>query len=137
RMVSDPKNFISAFSAADSITVHVEANDVDEAIARIKRQKQKIGLALNPDTSVHDVQPYLKDIDFILVMTVHPGFSGQEFIEKAAQKTKLLRPMGKEIWVDGGINAKTKQLVDADVLCAGNYIFASKNPEEAIARLQQ
>ncbi|MBW3017078.1 ribulose-phosphate 3-epimerase, partial [Candidatus Woesearchaeota archaeon] len=72
-MVSDPKNFVSAFSAADSITVHVEANDVDEAISKIKRQKQKIGLALNPETSVHDVQPYLKDIDFILVMTVNPG----------------------------------------------------------------
>jgi len=136
-MVADPIEYIDMFKNADIITVHVEANDAEDALMKIKKLKKKAGIALNPETPAEKVQQFLSIADSILVMTVHPGFAGQKFIMQAAEKTKLLRPMGREIWVDGGINEQTKELVDADVLCAGEFIFSSKNPGEAIAKLKE
>lgn len=135
-MVTDPKDYVDLFSKADQISVHIEANDAEEALKKIKKLKKRAGIALNPETPVEKVQLFLSLVDFILVMTVHPGFAGQKFIEQAAVKTRLLRPMGKELWVDGGINAETKELVDADVVCSGEFIF-SKNPQEAIKTLKE
>ncbi len=136
-MVTDPKDYIDMFSKADIITVHVESNDVEEVLKKIKHLKKKAGIALNPETPAEKVIPFLPMVDSVLVMTVRPGFAGQKFLPTTAEKTKLLKPTGKEIWVDGGITDKTKPLVDADVLCAGEFIFASKNPEDVIRKLKK
>ena len=136
-MIEDPDRSLKAFARAGStlVTVQVEAClHLHRTIQAIKALDVKAGVALNPATPLSTVEWILKDVDLVLIMSVNPGFGGQEFIPQALQKIRDLKPMIRTknpnvvIEVDGGINQETIQSVaeaGADVFVAGSAIFGS------------
>ena len=131
-MIENPEKHITAFAKAGAniLTVHIETLQHPEPLLKQIRQLGiKTGLSLKPDTPVTQILPFLKNVDLVLIMTVHPGFSGQKFIEKPLEKIKAIRgQVGQDVLiaVDGGVNDQTKKTCieqGADVLVAGNYIF--------------
>ena len=147
-MISDPLYYAKSFidAGADYLTFHYEAvEDVGEVINHIKSLGAKVGISIKPNTSVEVLDPYLEDLDLILVMSVEPGFGGQKFMPSALNKIKYLRDKKDNnnykylIEVDGGINLETaKQCADAgvEVLVAGTYIFASEDRNQMIKGLK-
>jgi ribulose-phosphate 3-epimerase len=147
-MIEDPGKYIEDFAKAgsDLITVHSEAiDDIKTVIKKIKQNNCKAGISINPDTSVDSIKKIIPIVDLVLVMSVHPGFGGQSFIEevvpKIKQVKKIIDSIRKDIYleVDGGINNKNAKLViqnGADALVAGSYIFKNKNYKEAIESLK-
>ncbi len=131
-MLDNPEEYIDAFAnaGADGITIHLEGTkDIPLCISKIKDLGLKVGIAINPDTDVQGLVPYLKDIDMVLVMSVFPGYGGQKYIESVNSKISFLRKeMGPEfhIEVDGGINKENIADVyklGADVIVAGTAVF--------------
>ena len=134
-MISPVNNFIKSFAeaGADIITIHPEAtNNLLDSIKKIKTYKKKVGVSLNPETSVDEVLPILNLIDVVLVMSVNPGFGGQKFIGKTLEKVKILRKeidsksFKTQIEIDGGINftnAKMAIKAGVDILVSGTTIF--------------
>jgi len=134
-MISPVNNFIKNFAeaGADIITIHPEATDnLISSIEKIKSYNKKIGISLNPETSVDEVLPVLNLIDLVLVMSVNPGFEGQKFIENTLNKVKLLRQeidnkkLNIQIEIDGGINFEnSKKVIQAgvNILVSGTTIF--------------
>lgn len=134
-MITEPIRYIKDFvdSGADIITVHVEAcNDVDETIRDIKACGVRAAVAINPETPVDKIMPYLDDIDMALVMSVHPGFGGQKFIPDVLDKVRIIRSyyrdnnMDKDIEIDGGINFDNLSEVleaGANVIVAGSSVY--------------
>lgn len=142
-MIYNPFDYIEPFvqAGADRLIIHFEATEqVEETLAYIRKCNVQAGLAFNPETSVEFVPKYLNQCDLILLMTVHPGFSGQAFIPEVLEKIRFVRDLsnklalegGKKekepllIEVDGGINDETAKLcveAGANVLVAGNYLF--------------
>jgi ribulose-phosphate 3-epimerase len=144
-MIEDPASFLSRFIAAgsDMITMHIETLSAArfKSLAQfLRRNKIKAGVSLNPRTPMKNISAVIGACDFILVMSVNPGFGGQSFIPEVLPKIKQLRRVfKKDISVDGGINEETAKLVigaGANVLAAGSYIFKSKNYKEAIGKLR-
>ena len=150
-MISDPMKYVDEFikSGADLITFHYESfeleNEIKEIIKKIKSQNIKVGMSIKPGTPVTVVEPFLKDLDLVLVMSVEPGFGGQSFQDQAVEKIREIKEMIVSnqydclIEVDGGINDKTAALCNVagvDVLVAGSYVFNHENPAEAIASLK-
>ena len=136
-MVSEPDYLIKDFAEfSDIITIHAEATKhLNRTIQLIKSFGKKVGVALNPSTSLDVIKYDLDNIDMVLIMTVNPGFGGQKFISEMIQKIKDLRKINKniDIEVDGGINDKTAKLVKeagANVLVAGSYIFSGNYKEK-------
>ena len=136
-MVSEPDYLIKDFAEfSDIITIHAEATKhLNRTIQLIKSFGKKVGVALNPSTSLDVIKYDLDNIDMVLIMTVNPGFGGQKFIPEMIQKIKDLRKINKniDIEVDGGINDKTAKLVKeagANVLVAGSYIFSGNYKEK-------
>lgn len=131
-MVKDIIKYVDNYALLkpEYITFHYEAtSDVVSIIDYIKSKGIKVGLAINPDTSIDNIGPYLQDIDLVLVMSVFPGKGGQEFITSVEEKIdelKLLKNAYKYnyfIEVDGGINDKTiYKCLNADILVVGSYI---------------
>jgi len=145
-MIERPQDFIDSFikAGSDMITVHIETVSVLELKrirSRLRAHRVKLGISLNPATSFGRIKPVLKMVDFVLVMSVNPGFGGQEFIFSVLPKIRQIREcFPGDIAVDGGINDKTGRLVieaGASVLAAGSYIFKANNYKEAIRRLRQ
>jgi len=134
---------VFADAGSDMITVHVETTPL-AVYKKIRRQlaarKVRLGISLNPATPLAKIKPYLRDSDFVLVMSVNPGFGGQAFIPSAVEKVSQLRRIfKKDIAVDGGINAETGRLVaqaGATILAAGSYVFKSTNYRKAIGSLK-
>ena len=136
-MISNPESYIDSFAEAgsDIITVHAEtAWHLHRTIAKIKERGIKAGVSLNPATPLLQVEPILKDIDLLLVMSVDPGFGGQKFIEhvlpKIAQAREMVNAVALDvaIEVDGGITLDNIRLVaeaGADVIVSGAAIFGS------------
>ena len=134
-MISPVNSFIKSFAqaGADIITIHPEAtNDLVASIKEIRSYKKKVGVSLNPETSVDKVLPILNLIDLVLVMSVKPGFGGQKFMEKTLEKVKILRKeidlksFKTQIEIDGGINfinAKLAIKAGVDILVSGTTIF--------------
>jgi len=134
-MISPVHNFIKDFAEAgsDIITIHPEATDnLQSSIKKIKSFNKKIGISLNPETSIDKVLPVLNSIDLVLVMSVHPGFGGQKFIEKTLEKVKQLRKeidknkFQVQIEIDGGINFENSKIAKSagvDILVSGTTIF--------------
>ena len=131
-MLDNPEEYIDAFAnaGADGITIHLEGTkDIPLCISKIKDLGLKVGIAINPDTDVQGLVPYLKDIDMVLVMSVFPGYGGQKYIESVNFKISFLRKeMGPEfhIEIDGGINKENIADVyklGADVIVAGTAVF--------------
>jgi ribulose-phosphate 3-epimerase len=139
------KSFADA--GADLISFHPEAvNNVTETINIIKQCGCKVGIAINPDTSLSVLQDIIGEIDLILLMSVYPGFGGQEFIEdtieKISEAKKLIDQQDHQIFleVDGGINNETISRVSeagANVFVAGSAIFGSSDYEKTIQSFRQ
>ena len=138
-MISPVHKYIKNFSdaGADIITIHPEATkNLKDSIELIKSLGKKVGLSLNPETSIETIEKYLQDINLVLVMTVHPGFGGQKFLSKVLDKIKNLKKIKDEkkinfeIEVDGGINFENNKLViqaGANILVSGTTIFKNNN----------
>ena len=145
-MIEHADHFVPRFAdaGANSITVHVESeskHDVGKTLQQIRDAKCRVGLTLNPETDFKLVEPFLNRIDMLLIMTVHPGFGGQEF--RADQMKKLNRAKSLndkiDIEVDGGINAETAKVAvqnGANVLVAGTSIFKTGDYAKAIRDLR-
>ncbi len=149
-MIVEPDRYIPDFAAAGSdwIAVHQEASPhLHRTIQQIKSLGLKAAVALNPATPVTLIEEVLEYVEAVLVMTVNPGFGGQEFIESMLGKIKQVRRMlderglAAEVLVDGGINAETAPLVvaaGASVLGAGTAVFGAEGSiAEAVGRLRR
>ena len=142
-MVKEPEAVIESWADAGAkrIIFHIEATRVPEkCIKIIKRFKREVGIAINPKTCFSKIEKYLGSIDYVLVMGVDPGFSGQKFQHSVLKKLKKIRKLSPniKIGVDGGVNQKNaKKIVDAgaDFLCAASAIFKKKNIAKAIGDL--
>lgn len=147
-MIEEPDRYVEAFvlAGAASITVHAEAVvHLHRTVHLIKSLGAAAGVALNPATPAGVLEDIAGDLDYVLVMTVNPGFGGQTFIPRSASKVRavreLLRGAGSHapIEVDGGIDVTTAPGIvaaGADILVAGNAIFGSPDPERAIRDLR-
>lgn len=134
-MVHEPIRYVEAFqkAGADYVTVHLEAcEDVKTTLDKIHACGMKAGLAVNPETDVKELVPYLEDVEMILIMSVHPGFGGQKFIPESLDKIREVRAMLNEknletdIQVDGGIYVENvREVLDAgaNVIVAGSAVF--------------
>ncbi|MCM8770923.1 MAG: ribulose-phosphate 3-epimerase [Candidatus Omnitrophica bacterium] len=142
-MIEKPQNYVQDFikAGSDMITLHAETiSNAKFKIQKTKFSEVKFGISLNPATPLKKIIPYLKSADFVLVMSVNPGFGGQQFISSVLPKIRKLREIfSGDISVDGGINDKTAKLVKdagANILACGSYIFKSKNYRQAIERIK-
>jgi ribulose-phosphate 3-epimerase len=147
-MIVRPGRFVEAFkhAGASIISVHVEAcSHLHRNIQQIKDLGCKAGVAINPHTSISELENIIQDIDVVCLMSVNPGFGAQKFIEHTFVKIRALKKMIKEsgssalIEVDGGVNlSNARQLMDAgaDVLVAGNFVFSSPEPSQVIRSLK-
>lgn len=144
-MIENPQRFIDDFVAAgsDMITLHIET--VSKKVLefqgkRLKKKRVGFGISLNPDTPLARIKPMLDLADFVLIMSVNPGFGGQEFIRGALSKIRKLRSIyAGDISVDGGINEKTaREVIDAgaNILACGSYIFKARDKKSAIERIR-
>ncbi|MCL6480930.1 MAG: ribulose-phosphate 3-epimerase [Firmicutes bacterium] len=148
-MVEGPERFIAAFAeaGADMISVHQEATPhLDRAVALIRECGASPGVVLNPATPVATLSEILDRVDFVLVMSVNPGFGGQKFIPATLGKIQQLRELraryhsAYRIEVDGGVGPENvAELVraGADILVAGTSIFHAGDPAEAVRRMKQ
>ncbi|NEY70280.1 ribulose-phosphate 3-epimerase [Bacillus mesophilus] len=147
-MIEQPDQYIESFAkaGADIISVHVEAcKHLHRTIQFIKSQGVKAGVVLNPATPAEMIQPILEDVDLILVMTVNPGFGGQQFIHSTLPKIKQIsswikeKELDVELEVDGGVNSETAKLcveAGATVLVAGSAIYNAEDRFKAIQVLK-
>ena len=138
-MVKEHLKWCEAFAkaGADQIAFHFETGRTREGIELLKDNKVKAGVSIKPATQPEALTPFLGDLDFVLVMSVEPGFAGQEFLPSALPKIKWLKenfaePYGGKVWVDGGIKkgiARQCAEAGADVLIAASAVFNSKQPD--------
>ncbi|MCD6101601.1 MAG: ribulose-phosphate 3-epimerase [Candidatus Cloacimonetes bacterium] len=145
-MVTNPAFFIPKFieSGVDYISFHIETDsEYKKLLRKIRESKVKAGIAINPETPIDTVKKVWDYIDYVLVMTVHPGFGGQEYIEECTKKIKdisnLIGKRNIEIEVDGGINYQTAKLAKkagANILIAGSFIFSSNDYNKVIEGLK-
>lgn len=147
-MIENPEKYIEPFAkaGADILTFHYEAcknsKHVYEVISKIKNLGIKAGLSIKPKTSSEEIFEFLDKLDLLLVMTVEPGFGGQEFMHDCAMKIPLIKQKAKKdliIQVDGGINnltAKICKSLGANSLVAGSYIYGNNDYKKAIESLK-
>lgn len=146
-MVSNPGDLLDAFAdaGADGVTVHVELGDPRPLFQRIRNLGMRVGLTLEPQTPYSAVEPYLGEIDVLLVMSVHTGFGGQPFIPEVLDKARAAREaidargLAVELEIDGGITLETAPLAAAagvDILVAGTAVFRQADPAAAARGLR-
>ena len=145
-MVTNPSKYIPLYASLNTefIIFHLEVDeDIEKNLKLIKKYSIKAGLAIKPNTKVNELLPYLPFLDIILIMSVEPGFGGQEFIEETGEKLKELKKLLNTyhnetiISVDGGINDKTRLLCnDASIVVSGSYIINSDNFQDRITSLR-
>ncbi|MGE5279283.1 MAG: ribulose-phosphate 3-epimerase [Deltaproteobacteria bacterium] len=150
-MISDPEAYIPAFASAgaDIISFHMEAlgktrnaraKKAAALIRKIKQFSRRPAVAVNPATPIDEVKRVMEKVDWILIMSVNPGFGGQSFMPGVLDKIAVLRrDYDGDIEVDGGINDKTAAQVvrqGANVLAAGTYLFGAADMKAAIRRLK-
>ena len=148
-MCSKPEILLELFAkaGADEMIIHVELGEqVSSLIPKIKALGKKVGLAVNPPTAISAVQPYLDQIDLLLVMTVNPGFGGQEFIREGLPKIQQAATWRRDealsyrISVDGGITNETGAdcaRAGADTFVAGTSLFGTRNLKSAVTKLRK
>jgi ribulose-phosphate 3-epimerase len=145
-MVDEPEHYFGALqtAGADSVTFHFEAVDDPQVLAARARERGfQVGLAFNPETEVETVLPVAEGFDLVLCMSIHPGYSGQEFMPEALERIAQLRaelPPGIHVQVDGGItNDNVRSVYDAgaDLIVAGTAIFGMEDLPRAYRRLVQ
>ena len=147
-MILEPEKYAEAFkkAGADVYTVHIEAcPHLHRNLQQAKQLGMKAGVALNPHTPIHSLVDVIQDIDVVCLMSVNPGFGGQQFIPQTIQKIIELKTLITQkntntlIQIDGGVtllNAPEILAAGADVLVAGNTVFKSENPTQTIAALK-
>ena len=146
-MMTNPGEYLEAFkkAGADSCTVHVEIGDTAELIAQMRSLGLGVGLAVNPDGDYARIEPFLADIDLLLVMSVFPGFGGQSFIPEVLDTVKAARAtidgdgLDAVIQIDGGIDTTTiveAAAAGATNFVAGTSIFGQADPAEAARALR-
>lgn len=147
-MMTNPGEFLEPFkqAGADSCSVHVEVDGVGDLIESMRRLQLGVGLAVNPETPFSAAEPWLAQIDMLLVMTVHPGFGGQHFMSDVVPKVRQARQAVDAggwrvaIEVDGGIDEETAPAVaeaGAEVFVAGSAIFGHHDPVEAARAIRR
>ena len=151
-MIANPLKYAPEFikSGAEYLTFHYEAckdeKEVQEVIDLIHKCGGKVGLSIKPNTNVEVLDKFISEVDMILIMSVEPGFGGQDFMPNSLEKISYLRKKIDEnkynclIEVDGGINYETAKLckeAGVDVLVAGSYLFGQKDIKERIAGLKE
>lgn len=148
-MCEQPEILLEPFvkAGADQFTIHVELRDkVPQLLWKIKSLGKKVGLAVNPPTSIAEVQPYLDKIDLLLVMTVNPGFGGQSFIHECLPKIQQAgawrreRKLNYRIEVDGGITNQTAAecaRAGADTFVAGTSLFGAHSLKAAVKKMRK
>ena len=143
-MVNNPEKYAKIiYSKADAIIFHLKATKNPEKLLEfIKSKKRKSGIAINPNTSVKSLTPYLKKVNMVLVMTVNPGKYGAKFLPKTLKKVRQLRKLKPrlKIILDGGINDKTIRRASAsgaNDFVVGSYLQKSENPRQAISELRK
>lgn len=148
-MIEEPDKYIGEFAraGANMISVHPEATyHLHRTIGYIHQSGCQAGVVLNPATPLSAIEEIVKDIDYVLLMSVNPGFGGQEFIMSSLEKLRRLRALLQmhgaqaRIEIDGGITAQNARAVveaGAEILVAGSAIFASDNPAEAVRQMLQ
>lgn len=148
-MIDRPHRYIETFAnaGADLISFHVEADepqDIYANIDKLRKMDKQVGLVIKPRTPASVLLPYIHLLDLVLVMTVEPGFGGQEFMDNQLSKIRGISSLIKEqeldclIQVDGGINKTTAAIAadaGAEILVAGNAVFGACNRAEAINEL--
>ena len=147
-MIVEPERYVDAFAeaGADLLTVHAEATPhLHRLVQHIRSLGKRAGVALNPHTSLQPLDVILPDLSLVLVMSVNPGFGGQQFIEAVVPKIRALRDeitrrrLNVDIEVDGGITPETARIVvdaGANVLVAGSSVFKAPDYRQAIAALR-
>jgi ribulose-phosphate 3-epimerase len=147
-MIVDPDRYLEEFAktGVEYLSVHWEAcNHLHRSLQKIRSLGMKAGVALNPHTPVHMLYEILSETDFVLIMSVNPGFGGQKFIENSLLKIKKLKEMIVKISpsclieVDGGVTLENAPLLvkaGADILVAGNSVFGAPGPAEVIRNLK-
>jgi len=147
-MIEDPDKYAPVFieAGADQVSVHQEAcRHLDRTLRMIRSEGAKAGVVINPGTPVATLEDVLDVADYVLIMSVNPGFGGQQFIPNALRKVRELAALRKErglhfpIEIDGGIDLNTAPRVvaaGARILVAGNAIFGTSDPERATRELK-
>jgi len=142
-MVEDPEKYIIDYSElnCEYIVIHCELKkDILSLLELIKKYGIKCGLAISPDTDISFLEPFLDDIDMILIMSVVPGKGGQSFIYSSIDRVKEIKKMIGErdivISIDGGINGETSKLVDTDMVVSGSFVLGSDDLTESISLLR-
>ena len=142
-MIDRPEDYVESFARAgsDIITFHAEVEENPKEIIRlIKYFKKKVGISIRPKTELKAIEAVLPMVDMVLIMTVEPGFAGQEFIFDCLPKITELRAIfKKDIQVDGGINEATAAeaiKAGANIIVAGTSVFGAKDYAEAIKKLR-
>lgn len=144
-MIEDPHRYIGDFcdAGADIISFHVEAErDIAGTIAAIKQRGVRAALAVKPGTAMESVFPYLDEISMVLVMTVEPGFGGQEYQPGMMQKVQAVKARAPrmQVQIDGGVNVETirpSAAAGVDVCVAGTSVFGAQDRKARIAELKQ
>jgi ribulose-phosphate 3-epimerase len=148
-MIEKPEEYVEQFvkAGADLITFHAEScYDIKSTIKKIKDVGCQVGISINPETPIDIIKNIIREVDLVLVMSVHPGFSGQIFIKDVIPKIKkakeLINKTKRKVYlqVDGGINKENAGIVKkkgADVLVAASFIFKSNDYKEAINQLME
>ena len=146
-MIARPEEYVERFCNAgcDMVSFHIEAtNHADRVIQIIKNSGKKAGIVLNPQTSIESVKYLLPKLDYVLIMTVNPGFGGQKFISEMLEKIEELAKIREEkgysflIQVDGGVNVETSKLCrdkGADLLVCGSFLFGAEDKEKTLGEL--
>ena len=148
-MITEPDHYISRFkeAGADNLIVHLEAcTHLHRTIQAIKHEGMRAGVAINPHTAVNNLEAIIEDVDHLLIMSVNPGFGGQQFIEHTYRKIELARNLIEKngtttkIEVDGGVtltNAPKLLECGAHILVSGSFIFESNSPTQTISALKE
>ena len=146
-MIANPENYVEQFCkvGCDMVSFHIEAtNHADRVIQVIKNNGKKAGIVLNPQTSIESIKYLLPKLDYVLIMTVNPGFGGQKFIPEMLEKIEELAKLREEknynflIEVDGGINTETSKACrdkGADLLVCGSFLFGASDKEKTLGEL--
>lgn len=147
-MIENPEKYVHAFASAGANLITIHQESVPQPLSIIDQIHQsgcKAGISINPETSIEAIRLIIPKVDLVLIMSVHPGFSGQKFIADVLPKLKeahtIIAQSKKQIYlqVDGGINPENAKLVKqhgADVLVAASFIFQSKDYKKAIEQLK-
>lgn len=146
-MIARPEEYVERFCNAgcDMVSFHIEAtNHADRVIQITKNSGKKAGIVLNPQTPIESVKYLLPKLDYVLIMTVNPGFGGQKFISEMLEKIEELAKIREEkgysflIQVDGGVNVETSKLCrdrGADLLVCGSFLFGAEDKEKILGEL--